>query len=82
MPVKASKDRKSATLTCATCGTSATFPASSRAAPELTACEKAHEQAGWAYTIGFQAMMFGHDVQCPACHSGAPGYFLPSLEPP
>jgi hypothetical protein len=66
MPVKAAKNRKSATLTCNMpgCTVSATFPSRSPAAPELTACEEAGK-AGWAYDFGFHAMLVGHTVLCP-----------------
>ena len=70
MPVKAAKNRKSATLTCEKCGWSEKFPSSSPAAPELTACEVAHKTKGWGYTIGFFSCLAGHEVWCPTCARG------------
>lgn len=67
MPVVASKDKKSATLTCEKCGTTVTCPSASPAAPELTACEYAGKEHGWMYSIGFFSMLTGHQVLCPAC---------------
>jgi len=66
MPVKVGKRGKSATLKCEDCGREATYPSSSPAAPELSACEAA-EKDGWVYTIGFWSMLMGHQVMCPVC---------------
>lgn len=56
-----------ATLTCDVegCKVSKTYTVQRNAATELTACETAHAQDGWGYTIGFWAMLLGHQVMCP-----------------
>jgi len=67
MPVEVAKNKKSAVLTCETCGKQATYPCSSPAAPALTACEVAHDEDGWGFDIGFFSMLMGHHVWCPDC---------------
>ncbi len=55
------------TLTCEGCGLKEAFPASSPAAPILTASESS-EKKGWSYQIGFAAMLTGdHHNRCPTC---------------
>lgn len=57
-------------LTCRSCGTKKTFPASSPAAPALTASEASAEE-GWSFSVGFFAMLTGdHQNLCPACTTG------------
>lgn len=54
-------------ITCRECGYAKSFPFSSPAAPILTALENA-EKEGWAYQIGFMAMLTGeHYPICPKC---------------
>ena len=54
-------------LTCIACGVHAVFPASSPAAPILTACEAAAEH-GWSYQIGFVSILTGdHRPRCREC---------------
>jgi hypothetical protein len=54
-------------LVCVECTKhSNTYPIKSPAAPELSLCEQA-EADGWAYDIGFFAMLRGHTTVCPAC---------------
>ena len=70
MPVIYKKSQKTGHLKCDAedcAARSASYQPSSPAAPELTICEAAHKAEKWAYDIGFQAMMFGHTVYCPAC---------------
>jgi hypothetical protein len=62
-----SSKHKLVTLTCTDCKTKAKFPASSPAAPALTASE-ASAKKGWSYEVGFFAMMTGdHKNRCPKC---------------
>lgn len=59
---------KKAVLVCDHCGEKLEFKLQSRSvAQELDACEQAHEEHGWGYTIGFFAMLVGHTVYCPKC---------------
>lgn len=44
------------------------------AAPELDACEAAHKQHGWGYTIGFFAMLMGPRTYCPQCQGASQGH--------
>lgn len=61
------KSKRLGFATCDTCGkTSKVVQYASSAAPELTILE-ALEPEGWAYTIGFWAMLAGHQVMCPNC---------------
>lgn len=61
------KSASAVELTCCECGTKGTFPASSPAAPELTASE-ASAKEGWSYAVGFFAMLTGdHQNRCPTC---------------
>jgi len=76
MPVVLDKGKKSGHLKCEVCEKkSATYKASSPAAPDLTICEEANKDAGWAYNIGFFAMMIGHRTLCPDCASTSGGQF-------
>jgi len=69
MPVILNKSKKSAVLVCDNdgCQNKSKSYSTRTAAPELDACEQAHEQEGWAYNIGFYAMMLGHTVYYPKC---------------
>ena len=65
------KPSKTVVLTCCGCGKKERFPASSPAAPMLTASE-ASAKKGWSYSIGFFAMLTGnHENRCPVCTRGA-----------
>lgn len=69
MPVEviglSSKQR--GTLVCEQCGArSKAYPCRSPAAPHLSACAAA-EPDGWAFTIGFFAMLAGPRCICPTC---------------
>lgn len=57
-------------LECACGVVSKTYAVTSPAAPDLSICEQAHEVEGWAYSMGFFAMMLGHVVMCPTCAAG------------
>ena len=71
MPVVLKNSKKEGFLQCDSCKKlSPTYKATSPAAPELTICEQAYKEHGWAYNIGFQAMLMGHTVYCPACAKG------------
>ena len=70
--VKGRNKVKKATLICEKCGARSGTYEVQTAAPELEACEKAHEKEGWAYNIGFWAMLTGHTVYCPACSRASP----------
>lgn len=68
MPVKVVKKRKTATLTCEGCEKTLDIKLPQlTAAPELDACEIAHKEHGWGYTIGFFSMLAGPRVLCPPC---------------
>jgi hypothetical protein len=68
MPVVLDKKKKTGHLVCNKCGTeSKPYRVTSPAAPHLSVCEQAHEKDKWAYSIGFFAMLAGHDVYCPEC---------------
>lgn len=56
-------------ITCTGCGTkSRPVLPRSPAAPVLTALEELHEESGWAYQVGFFAMLTGeHYPLCPVC---------------
>lgn len=59
---------KKAVLECEKCGKKLELVLKHKtAAPELDACEKAEEEHGWGFTIGFFAMLVGHQVYCPEC---------------
>ena len=61
------KKNETVTLTCESCGTKGDFPASSPAAPVLSASE-ASEKSGWSYSIGFFAMLTGdYHNRCSDC---------------
>lgn len=67
MPVEVHKGQRSATLVCENCECrSRAYPCASPAALALSACEAAAKDH-WSYTIGWQAMMMGHQTLCPAC---------------
>lgn len=52
---------------CSRCGRAEKFPATSPAAPMLSALEFA-ETKGWAYQVGFFSMLTGdHNPVCPEC---------------
>lgn len=60
---------KTVTVKCCACGKkSRPIVPRSPAAPTLTALEVLHAEDGWAYQIGFFAMMTGdHSPLCPDC---------------
>ena len=59
--------RNKGKLVCIDCDAeSKIYSIHSPAAPELSLCEQA-EQDGWAYDIGFFAMLCGHTTKCPRC---------------
>lgn len=64
---KGKKSGNMVEVTCCNCGATASAPASSPAAPMLTALE-ALAKEGWAYQIGFSTMLTGdHRPLCPKC---------------
>lgn len=70
MGVVLPKNKKSGYLECDRDGCdskSKSYAPSSPAAPALTVCEAAHKAEGWAFDVGFSAMILGHTVYCPAC---------------
>lgn len=67
MPVLIDKKGKSGRLVCDNCEkTSDPYKVTSPAAPHLSVCEESKKD-GWAYSIGFFAMLAGHSVACPDC---------------
>lgn len=78
MGVVLTKDKKSGYLECDRDGCdskSKSYKPASPAAPALTICEAAHDAEGWAFDVGFFAMIQGHTVYCPTCagqKTGAP----------
>lgn len=74
MGVRMAKGKKSGHLECDVDGCttrSKSYRPRSPAAPELTVCEAAHKTEGWAFTLGFFAMLMGHKVFCPEHAKGS-----------
>ena len=66
--VKSKGRMKSGRLTCEVCGTvSKVYQGSSPAAPYLTICERACEEDGWVFTVGFFSMLIGPQTMCKEC---------------
>ena len=68
MPVlkKKNNDR---ILHCENCGTKSRAVTPRSVAGDLDACEQL-EKEGWDFTVGFFAMLSGHQVLCPRCSTG------------
>lgn len=75
MPIKILKNTattRKARITCEKCKAQVTVTFCSPAAPDLTACEEAHEKHGWGYQVGFFSMLTGeHYPLCPKCAKGS-----------
>lgn len=67
MPVEKS-GKKTRKLICDFCDVeSKSYTPNSPAAPDLDVCEQAEKAEGWAFDIGFWAMLKGHTCACPKC---------------